>query len=89
MSGDRYAPKLGRLTVQRRDPIVSCEVRWEYGPNFGDSSTMRVARVGETVTVTERGKEVLSMLLDRAHLVLGALRDVIEWSDDEVQGDEQ
>ncbi len=89
MSSDRYAPKLGRLTVQRRDPIVSCEIRWEYGPKLGDSSTMRVTRVGENVSISERGKEVLSMPLDRARLVLGALREVMEWGDEEVQGHEQ
>lgn len=85
MSSERYAPKLGRMTVQRRDPIVSCEIRWDYGPNLGDSSTMRVTRIGESVSITERGKEVLSMPLDRARLVVGALRDVMEWSDEEVQ----
>lgn len=87
MSSDRYAPKMGRLTVQERDPIVSREITWETGPNFGDNASIRVTREGKSVRITQHTNALLSMPLDRARLVAGALRDVIEWGTEQ-GGDE-
>lgn len=82
----RYEPKLRALRVQRRDPIVSQEVTWDFGPNFGDSASMRVTRVGDSVTISGRNSgEDQTYPLERARLLYEALGNVLRW---EPKGDQ-
>lgn len=75
-----YTPRLRAMTVQRRDPIVSQEITWDFGPNFGDSASMRVTRVGETVTISGRNSgEEQSHPIERARALYEALGNVLRW----------
>lgn len=74
----RYEPKLGVLRVQRRDPIYDQEVRWDTGPNFGDRASVRVARVGNSVSITRGKGDGFSWTVEEAKLIHQALGNVIE-----------
>lgn len=75
-----YTPKLHAMTVQRRDPIVSQKITWDFGPNFGDSAFMMVTRIGDTVTISgESSGKAQSYPIERARALYEALGNVLRW----------
>ena len=77
-----YEPKLHAMIVQQRDPIVSQEISWDFGPNFGDHASMRVTRTGDSVTISGRNSgEDQTHPIARAQALYEALGNVLRWSD--------